>query len=251
MSLCPCLSVPIPLHLFSHPHPPSAPCPLPFGLYVPWWRHQMETVSALLALRAGNSPVPVISPHKGQWRAALMFSVIYAWINDWVNSREAGDLRRHRGHYDVIVIHTPNPIYLPTFPECVGVCGTCTAFIMQLQTHLHCFLHDFMLYFLFEEQRTCCVFDHDKSAPHIESCPNICLLSHFDVLFVAPLMFYPITPSCRNSHNNHPIMWLPARHMGHNRRLTPRACRHRVIETSEVLIGKEPRSRLVLQYEGM
>ena len=26
------------------------------------------------------------------------------WLNGWVNNREAGDLRRHRGHYDVIVI---------------------------------------------------------------------------------------------------------------------------------------------------
>ena len=25
--------------------------------YIAWWRHQMETFSALLALRAGNSPV--------------------------------------------------------------------------------------------------------------------------------------------------------------------------------------------------
>ena len=36
--------------------------------------------------------------HKSQWRWALMFSLIYAWIKDWVNNREAGDLRRHRGH---------------------------------------------------------------------------------------------------------------------------------------------------------
>ena len=64
----------------------------------------METFSALLALCAGNSPVPVNSPHKGQWRGALMFPLIYAWINDWVNNREAGDLRRQRGHYDVIVM---------------------------------------------------------------------------------------------------------------------------------------------------
>ena len=69
-----------------------------------WWRHQMEAFSALLALCAGNSPVPVNSPHKGQWRGALMFSLICVWINDWVNNREAGDLRRHRGHYDVIVM---------------------------------------------------------------------------------------------------------------------------------------------------
>ena len=44
-------------------------------------------------------------PHKGQWRGALMFSLIYTWINDWVNNREAGDLRRQHGHYDVIVMY--------------------------------------------------------------------------------------------------------------------------------------------------
>ena len=33
-----------------------------------------------------------------------MFSLICVWINDWVNNREAGDLRRHRPHYDVIVM---------------------------------------------------------------------------------------------------------------------------------------------------
>ena len=71
---------------------------------VTWWRHQMETFSALLALCAGNSPVLVNSPHKGQWRGALMFSFIYAWINDWVNNREAGDLRRYCGHCDVNVM---------------------------------------------------------------------------------------------------------------------------------------------------
>ena len=47
---------------------------------------------------------PVNSPHKGQWRGALMFSLICAWINDWVNNREAGDLRRNRVHYDVSVM---------------------------------------------------------------------------------------------------------------------------------------------------
>ena len=47
----------------------------------------------------------VNSPHKGQWRGALMFSFICAWINGWVNNREADDLRRHRAHYDVIVMY--------------------------------------------------------------------------------------------------------------------------------------------------
>ena len=49
---------------------------------------------------------PVNSPHKGQWRGALMFTLICARINGWVNNGEAGDLRRNRAHYDVIVIFT-------------------------------------------------------------------------------------------------------------------------------------------------
>ena len=39
-----------------------------------------------------------------QWRGALMFSLICTWINGWVNNREAGDLRRHCAHYEVIVM---------------------------------------------------------------------------------------------------------------------------------------------------
>ena len=47
---------------------------------------------------------PVNSPHKGQWRGALIFSLICAWINGWVNNREAGDWRRRSDHYDVSVM---------------------------------------------------------------------------------------------------------------------------------------------------
>ena len=44
-------------------------------------------------------------PHKkGQWRGALMFSLICVWINGWVNNREAGDLRGYRAHYDITVM---------------------------------------------------------------------------------------------------------------------------------------------------
>ena len=52
---------------------------------------------------------PVNSPHKGQWRGALMLSLICAWINGWVNNSEAGDLRRHQAHYDVIVMTKITP----------------------------------------------------------------------------------------------------------------------------------------------
>ena len=49
---------------------------------------------------------PVNSPHKDQWRGALKFSLICARINGWVNNGEAGDLRRNRAHYDVIVMNS-------------------------------------------------------------------------------------------------------------------------------------------------
>ena len=60
-----------------------------------WWRHQMETFSALLAICAGNSPVP--------GRGCFF---ICGRINGWINNGEAGDLKRHRADYDVIVMIT-------------------------------------------------------------------------------------------------------------------------------------------------
>ena len=69
-----------------------------------WWRHQMEAFSALLAICAGIHRSPVNTPHKGQWRGALMFPLIRVWINGWVNNREVGDLKRQLPHYDVIIM---------------------------------------------------------------------------------------------------------------------------------------------------
>ena len=50
----------------------------------------METFSALLAPLWGGSP------HKGQWRGTLKFSLIGSWTNGWANNRGAGELGRHR-----------------------------------------------------------------------------------------------------------------------------------------------------------
>ena len=49
------------------------------------------------------------------WRGALVFSLISASINDSVNEREAGDLRRHHAHYDVtkMLKSTPGTSRLP------------------------------------------------------------------------------------------------------------------------------------------
>ena len=79
----------------------------------PWWHHQMETFSALLAFVWGIHRSPVNSLHKGQWWRDLMFSLICAWINRWVNNGEAGDLRCHHAHYDVTVLlwdHKPRSV---------------------------------------------------------------------------------------------------------------------------------------------
>ena len=64
----------------------------------------METFSALLPRCEWNPPVIRGFPHKGQWRGALMFSLICVWTNDWISNRDACDLRRHRAHYDVTVM---------------------------------------------------------------------------------------------------------------------------------------------------
>ena len=60
---------------------------------------------------------PVNSSHKGQWREALMFSLICAWINGWVNTREATDLRRHRAHYNVTIMCMMHTTFVPNKNE--------------------------------------------------------------------------------------------------------------------------------------
>ena len=69
----------------------------------------METISVLLAFLRGIHRSPVNFPHQDQWRGTLMFSLIWTRINCWVNNREAGDLRRYRTHYDVIVMKLGHP----------------------------------------------------------------------------------------------------------------------------------------------
>ena len=79
---------------------PASMCSIPYHDDVIKWKHFPRNWPFVREIHRS----PVNFPHKGQWRGALMFSLIYAWINDWVNNREAGDLRRQHGHYDVIVM---------------------------------------------------------------------------------------------------------------------------------------------------
>ena len=78
-----------------------------------WCRHQMEYFPRYWPFVRGIQWSPVNSPHKGKWRGALMFPLICAWINGWVNNEEAGDLGRHPAHYDVIVMRSKTCISYP------------------------------------------------------------------------------------------------------------------------------------------
>ena len=58
---------------------------------------------------------PVVSPHKGQRRGALMFYLICASTNGWANNRDACDLRDHRAHYDVTAMQWKLKIVMVPF----------------------------------------------------------------------------------------------------------------------------------------
>ena len=73
----------------------------------------METFSALLTLCAGNSPVTGEFPSQRPVTRGFDGFLSVPWINGWVSSRRADDLRRHRTHYDVIVM-------VPLGSRCAG-----------------------------------------------------------------------------------------------------------------------------------
>ena len=78
---------------------------------------------------------PVNSTHKGQWRRALMFSLICAWINGWENIGEAGYLRLHRTHYDVTAM-LMTAVLITHLSQVVTSCArlACTCWIPTVNT---------------------------------------------------------------------------------------------------------------------
>ena len=79
---------------------------------------------------------PVNSPHKGQWRGALMFSLNCTLINGRVNNREAGDMRCHHAHYDVIVMRN---VELPPSNLClVSLIGCLLWVLFKKKTAMSC-----------------------------------------------------------------------------------------------------------------
>ena len=80
-------------------------------IHYPWWRYQMETFSALLAICAANSSVT--GKFLAQGPVTRTFDVFFDcdWIDGWVNNGEAGDWRRYRSDYDVIVMTVPSSLW--------------------------------------------------------------------------------------------------------------------------------------------
>ena len=79
------------------------------------WRHQMETFSALLALCVGHRWIPHTKASNTELWCFLWSA---PWINDWVSNREAGNLRRHRVHHDVIVTRRQHCNFALIKPSC-------------------------------------------------------------------------------------------------------------------------------------
>ena len=65
----------------------------------------METFSASLALCARNSPGTGEFPSQRPVTRSLDVFLVCASTNGWVNNQDAGDLRCHHAHYDVIVMN--------------------------------------------------------------------------------------------------------------------------------------------------
>ena len=95
----------------------------------------MESFPRYWPFVRGIHQSPVNSPHKGQWHRALMFSLICAWMNGWVNNREAVDLRRQHAHYDVTVMDQSLRKTDEITPQCGRRESQIIAFTQSLKPH--------------------------------------------------------------------------------------------------------------------
>ena len=127
---------------------------------------------------------PVNSPHKGQWHGALMFSLICASINCWVNNGDAGDLRRHRAHYlkgrtqHVVIKNVQSsmtklkcgvpqgsvlgPVLFTTYLLPLG------DFLRKFGVQFHCYADDTQLYIPFSQNDNSCLGSIEECVSEIQ-----------------------------------------------------------------------------------
>ena len=67
--------------------------------------YELSWVRVVLGTRCLGYELTIIHRWVGHWRGALMFSLICDRANGWTNNKDTGDLRRHRAHYDAIVMN--------------------------------------------------------------------------------------------------------------------------------------------------
>ena len=131
-----------------------------------------RTYSMMTSSNGNISRVPGRSPgnypHKGQWRGALMFSLICTWINVWVNNCEAGDLRRRRAHYDVIAMWRRTSFHPENshLESCGNTCDYITSRYFDIRVYGVCEIGDKRTVILFlklcNEAPYTCVFQYPK-----------------------------------------------------------------------------------------
>ena len=105
-----------------------------------------------------------------------MFSLICVWINDWGNNREAGDLRRYRAHYDVIImffsflapIHTYTSLHSFTGMELI------------IQGELYVLTHDSMRFSWDQSTSWSLVVDNTDLDPALDGKPVLGLCGNMD-----------------------------------------------------------------------
>ena len=87
------------------------------SIYITWWRHQMETFSALLAICAGNSPVPGEVPtQRPVTRSFDVFFDLHPNIRlskqswGWWFETPSRPLWRHRNDIYQLTCNMPSPV---------------------------------------------------------------------------------------------------------------------------------------------
>ena len=148
-----------------------------------------------------NGHMIVNSPQTGQWRGTLIFHLICAWINGWVNNGEAGDLRRHRAHYDITVRMIANAwlvwgccpqirsswhvlsykTWLDTRPVlCQVKFRSSTAWMLHNDDYLLCLLEEFCLLILISLSKSV-MRNNTELSKHGGNCSHVELHRSFSV----------------------------------------------------------------------
>ena len=139
---------------------------------------------------------PLDSPHDCQWRVTLMFSLIWSWTNGWEKKRDAGDCRRHRAHFELIVM----------FYFCLNLQHKCSS--VETQLTIICRLCNCFSFLLLK------IVSHIiTSFCHLETCHikiqlihfSLCLLSDVSILYRD--FIYGIRLRAAKLYNGSHLVW--------------------------------------------